>query len=373
MIVASAAFNILCYWLYVPGMQSQWNMTIWDARRYFYEGDVTAPAVTDLDRAFKKGVMDRAQIKGSMDNAKPILQPLVRNTTFHLKSNDAMVGSLESVGEAPGLVEFVGWAGIRGMDLLRAERWLVLDNDEERFLVPATPMFRVLPGNPRRAWSGFAAFVDPNLLRPGGYRVGVHLRLGSRAGTIMFPGKYLLAGRAFELLGSWKTPNGNVSLEIDDDSRLVVHERDNKVTLMLDAASITIPSLNKDGRVSADRTHIEWSNGSVWTRIKLAFERNPSNARAAHFLGRWYILDKGCSIEFGHGANKTRSTAKRLVFSGDGTFWIEEGLILVNEHGARAPAAIRGRAIRAEDWNTKGELSPDGHTLNWSNGTVWHR
>ncbi len=371
MIVVSAAFNILCYWLYIPGMESQWNMTIWDARRYFYESDITAPPVTTLDHAFKKGIMDRAQIEASIDNAKPILQPPVRNM-IDWKSNDTMVGSLESVGEAPELIEFVGWAGIEGMDLLQAKRWLVLDNDQDRFIVPATPMFRVLPGTSSRlAWSGFAAFVDPDLLPPGGYRSGLHLRLGSRTGTIMFPGKYLLAGRAFELLGLWKTPYGNVSLEIDDDSRFVVHEGNNKLTLMLAPTSITIPSLNKEGRVSPDRIRIEWSDGSVWTRIH-AFDRKPSTS-AARFLGQWYYLGKACSIEFSRPAYETRVTPRRLIFSNDGTFWIDEGLTLINDGGARAQGAIQGRMIDAEVWKTKGELSSDGHTLKWSNGTVWYR
>jgi len=157
-----------------------------------------------------------------------------------------------------------------------------------------------------------------------------------------------------DLLGSWQTPNGTVNIVTNDDSIFFLIDRQsNKLAVTIQPSRLHIPSQNNEGQVNTERTRIDWSDGSAWTRSSPAFEHNPKYQAVAKLLGQWYIAEERCTIEFTDLDNRELS--------------------LVNEHRARAPATLRGRTINAVDSKIQGELSPDGRIISWSNGTVWHR
>ena len=364
-------FSVASYILYSPVIQSQKNVTSWNARAYF-TGDmlgIDAQAVTkSLGKAVANGVWLDKKVAEEMNEKFPNIAEPVRVSFSSIDGNSNNIdGRLELIREAPGLVKLQGWAAILGKNMLVANRWVVFRKGDQAFLIPATPMFRV--GPPDSIWHGFVGVFDPQSLPSGSYDVGIYIRLREDKQIKMFRGISFTTGSdqyRDELIGRYKTPSGTITLKQLAGAKLTFLDSFGvRHFLNIERGGLEIVDGGKTGKVNQNRSRIEWINGDVWEKVIDPFEY----ASEINLLGKWtqavnkkWIngnIDQACRFEWHHG---------RV----DGVFGRVDGLAVINENGNGAKAYVDGDKLIVPLWNLFGEISDDAKYIYWSNGTVWH-
>lgn len=103
------------------------------------------------------------------------------------------------------------------------------------------------------------------------------------------------------------------------------------------------------GRLNADRTRIDWGNGTSWSR------RPPATSFAA-VGGKWY-------------REGNRTLAAEIIQSG-------ASLLFINERGERSGGRFLSQyVVVADEWERglRGTLDPGLRKISWANGSTWQR
>lgn len=102
------------------------------------------------------------------------------------------------------------------------------------------------------------------------------------------------------------------------------------------------------GALSPDRSQIDWTNGTYWTRCPSAPLRPPVNLN-----GRWVAQAGGCSIEQQQDRLSIGETSDCLAAGRVD----EQGHLMVEFHGVKL----------------EGTVTADGKHINWQDGSYWTR
>lgn len=364
-------FSVASYILYFPVIQSQKNVTSWNARAYF-NGDmlgIDAPSpqmvTKSLGEAAASGVWLDKKVAEEMSDKFPNLAEPVRVSFSSIDGgNENIDGGLELIGEAPGLVKLQGWSAILGKNMLVANRWVVFRNGDEAFLIPATPMFR--SGPPYRIWYGFVGIFDPQSLPPGSYDVGIYIRSGEDKQIKMFRGISFVTGAEQYrdmLIGRYKTPDGTITLEPSAGAKLTfVGSSDIRHFLSLRHGGLEIVDGEGIGKISQNRSRIEWGNGDVWEKVSEWFENASEFSLGKTVLGKWAQAV----------TQKWKNGNFEQICRFEWRYISVNGLVVINENGHSAQAYVDGNRLIVPPWNLFGELSDDAKYIHWSNGTAWH-
>ena len=106
------------------------------------------------------------------------------------------------------------------------------------------------------------------------------------------------------------------------------------------------------GTLSPDGNRINWSNGTYWARC----QSGGGGHRPPNLDGTWY-----------RDGNRSLACSIRQR---------KKNVRLTNETGQTATGKIDGRRHVTTNWSGTqigGNISPDGNTINWDNGTSWSR
>jgi hypothetical protein len=106
----------------------------------------------------------------------------------------------------------------------------------------------------------------------------------------------------------------------------------------------------QNGKLSADGTAINWSDGVVWKKA----------ASAADLNGKW----------IGYYEDGSKSEYVWAIKQTGGTLLIEN----VGGKTAKSKGRIQGDKVSAQDFATQnGKLSADGTKITWTDGVVWKK
>lgn len=361
-------FSVASYILYSPVIQSQKNVTSWNARAYFNGyllGNDAQTVPKSLSKAVANGVWLDKEVAEEMSGKIPKLAVPVRVSLSSIDRNlDNIDGNLELIEEAPGMVKLHGWAAISGKNMLFANRWVIFRKGDEAFLIPATPMFRA--GSPYGIWDGFVGVVDPLSLPPGNYDVGIYVRSGEDKRIKMFRGiSYITGPDQYRdmLIGRYKTPGGIITLEKLADAKLTfVDSFGVRHFLKLRHGGLEIIDGEKSGKVNQNRSRIEWINGDAWEKVSEWFDNASEFGLGKAVLGKWAQAV----------TQKWKNGNFEQICRFEWRYISVNGLVVINENGDSAQAYVDGDRLIVPPWDLFGEISDDAKYIHWSNGTEWH-
>ena len=184
---------------------------------------------------------------------------------------------------------------------------------------------------------GFAAPFSPWLAAPTGHSVSVASQTGFASG----------------LSGQWYHDGKPTSIRVDPDGRnLTIIDENGRRSSGVANSPYELEFGGLKGSVGHGGRRISWNNGTTWTREPHQVGSHSGAAPGQQGIsGRWYHDGKPTSVSVSSGGSVT----------------------ITDENGKTTSGHMLGTGEFVTSSLIRGNVSPDGRRISWSNGTSWTR